>query len=441
MASANAVLNESALNAHKKGPHRKTLARALDKLFFSDEAPREINEIIGDGWLDERSPLQFGPRSGCALGISAERLCISWVLANPRGVFDCGRVNLALARVRASGEESMVSPETFRATLTEALETMHRRHPELRLGGAAVAWPTAIGLNGEPTHYKNHHPAFAKSGFSLRDTVRAAIADAGCTFVQDGGEIAVINDADADLLYETRWGVAKGVRHAIGVKLCGGVGSAVLVDGRLLRGHRGHAGEIEHVPVRFEEVTTKSSWARKKVKSLDDLDACWCGGEACIERFASGRAIIDTLGDYAQADDYNQRGKVIQADSGEKSVQEVFERAGQLLGMALVGPVLALDPQCVIVTAFPTNKALQKGVEQNLPDHIGALLATPGGWTTAAGAARLAVEESILPRIEQAILAHTAHRWDLPAWLRQLVEQEDDILEGESLRYSPGAPH
>jgi predicted NBD/HSP70 family sugar kinase len=428
------------LNAHKKGPHRKTLARALDRLFFSDDAPREINAIIGDGWLDERSPLKFGPRSGCALGISAERLCISWVLANPRGVFDYGRVNLALARVRASGEEGMASPEAFRSALTEALETMVRRHPELELGGAAVAWPTAIGLNGEPTHYKNHHRAFAESGFSLRDSVGAAIADAGLTFVPGAGEIAVINDANADLLYETRWGVAKGVRHAIGVKLCGGVGSAVLVDGRLLRGHCGHAGEIEHVPVRWEDVTTKNSWAREKVKDLTDLDACWCGGEACVERFASGRAIIDTLGDYAQrADDYNERGKLIEADSSEKSVQEVFERAGQLLGMGLVGPVLALDPQCVIVTAFPTNKALLKGVEQNLPNNVGALLGTPGGWTTAAGAARLAVEECILPRIEQAILSSTAHRWDLPAWLRQLIEQDDDVLVGESLRYSSGA--
>lgn len=58
--------------------------------------------------------------------------------------------------------------------------------------------------------------------------------------------LALENDAKAFALAEHRWGAAKGKKHVIGLILGTGVGSGIIIDGKVYRGHRGMAGEIGH---------------------------------------------------------------------------------------------------------------------------------------------------------------------------------------------------
>lgn len=429
--------------------HRKPMVQKIDRLFFGDGEVDGLDNLITDGWIEPGDNPGFGPAAGAALGISAERQSLWWAIVGPAGQLAADRVEMPIAPVTGSAQDRM-KPAEFLSRLTEVLRAVRERMPGVRLAGAAIAWPCAIGLGGEPAHYRIHHEEFAKAGFSLRATVRDALVAAGFQGIDRDGEeegseieVDVINDADADLLYESRWGVARDVRDAIGVKLCGGIGGAVLVHRRILTGHDGGAGEIEHIPVRYEEVPIEGKWAN--VKKLGELEPCWCGGMACIERFASGRAIIDTLEDYGErANDYYERGLLIEKEGSDGRVQAVFERAGKLLGHALEGPILAFDPACIVVTAFPRNDSLLVGLRQALPrdSKVEVKGTTPVGWTTAAGAARLVVEQRIIPRMEASVLpGDPAPFAGLPSWLRQMLppDRPHELLRDGQAWYRPDA--
>ncbi len=337
-----------------------------------------------------------------------------------------------------------MSPAKFAYRLTEALSSVVGLTSEPVLAGVGIAWPSAIGLHGELMESHDHHAEFNAPGFLLGPLVGRAVEEAGFRGARtDDGNVLpipvdVVNDADADLLYEARWGVAAGASSALGIKLCGGVGGSILINGSIWSGHNGRAGEIEHTPVRPKETQLKEEW--KGLTDLDALDPCVCLRPNCVGRFASGRAIIDTLADFApKSADYNERGRLIEAGSKDRE-QDVFHRVGELLAQALHGPVLAFDPEFIVLTAFPYNESLVSGLADALVNGTGIHIkatkvvgGTRGVQTTAAGAGRFVIEQRILPRIEQAILhkAEPTLRRDLPAWLRRLVPacHQGDLLE------------
>ena len=81
------------------------------------------------------------------------------------------------------------------------------------------------------------------------------------------------NDANCGALGEYRFGAGRSARSMIYVTLSTGIGSGIVIDGKVERGRDSMAGEIGHLP-------------------LSDLDvACTCGGKGCLEALASGRAI------------------------------------------------------------------------------------------------------------------------------------------------------
>jgi predicted NBD/HSP70 family sugar kinase len=445
---------------------RKTLVPGIDRLFFGDAEHGPHEALVQTGWIATGSSLEFGPSCGAVLGISAERQSLTWSLVGPIGVLASERIDMPIAPIAAAPQERMPALK-FAHALANALADAPGLTPDGVLAGVGIAWPRAIGLDGEPTHgeptrYNDHHPDFSKAGFSLRALVREAVQAAGFAGVQQQTSdkaappiaVDVINDADADLLYEVRWGVAPGARSALGVKLCGGAGGSILLDGRIWSGQSGRAGEIEHIPVRAELAPLETPWGG--LTDLAGLDGCSCLKDDCIGRFVSGRAIIDTLSDYAQkSSDYNERGKLIEEDAGMPRVEAVFHRAGELLAQALRGPVLAFDPEYIVVSAFPRNESLITGLADVLITGTGIhivreniIASTAGVPTTAAGAGRLVIEQRVLPRMEQALLHNKQQtlRRDLPAWLRQLLPAEEraasgrdrDLYDSTPL-YRPGA--
>lgn len=88
-----------------------------------------------------------------------------------------------------------------------------------------------------------------------------------------GRPVLVERDTNAALLAECAVGAARGLRHVVYLTLSTGVGGAVLVDGRLLRGARGFAGELGHVVVQVGG------------------PVCGCGRRGCLEAVASGSGL------------------------------------------------------------------------------------------------------------------------------------------------------
>src|SRR2546430_10010309 len=81
------------------------------------------------------------------------------------------------------------------------------------------------------------------------------------------------NDANAAALAETRWGAARGYRHVFYATVGTGIGTGIVLDGRIYHGHTGAAGEGGHVSIDYRG------------------PLCSCGKRGCIEALAAGPAI------------------------------------------------------------------------------------------------------------------------------------------------------
>ncbi|GGZ34840.1 ROK family transcriptional regulator [Streptomyces poonensis] len=108
-----------------------------------------------------------------------------------------------------------------------------------------------------------------------------------------------------------------------------GIGAAVVVDGRLLRGTRGFAGELGHVPVRPEG------------------PACACGGRGCLEQYAGEEAVLRAAG--VEPGEGRVGLLAERAAEGDKDVRRALRGAGTALGIALTGAVNLLDPETVVL--------------------------------------------------------------------------------------------
>ncbi|MET7286347.1 ROK family transcriptional regulator [Streptomyces sp. NPDC005573] len=108
-----------------------------------------------------------------------------------------------------------------------------------------------------------------------------------------------------------------------------GIGAAVVVDGRVLSGTRGFAGELGHVPVR------------------PDGPACPCGGRGCLEQYAGEEAVLRAAGIGRDADAVGLLSE--RAEKGDESVRAALHDAGTALGIALTGAVNLLDPEAVVL--------------------------------------------------------------------------------------------
>jgi predicted NBD/HSP70 family sugar kinase len=108
-----------------------------------------------------------------------------------------------------------------------------------------------------------------------------------------------------------------------------GIGAAVLVDGQLLRGTRGFAGELGHVPVRPEG------------------PPCPCGGRGCLEQYAGEEAVLRAAGLEPGADRVGLLAE--RAGQDDANVRRALSEAGTALGIALTGAVNLLDPETVVL--------------------------------------------------------------------------------------------
>jgi hypothetical protein len=426
---------------------RKTYIRSIDAVFGNTDAYNEVPDLIESGWLERRGQrLAFGFSCGDVIGLSIEREGVSWAILGPRGPIASHTLDAPIAPI----DGPPASRAEMQETLTAVLRELAPRLPERPIAGVGLAWPTAITLGGEPYDDSFVGSSFVEGDrFSPRELMQDAMSAAGIDAAPDGEDggpiIEIVNDTDADLLYDARLGVGRGIGNLLGLKICGGLGLSLIHHGRLVRGHAGRAGEIEHIKVRFEDFPLPDRW--DNVRELDELSPCSCNGSNCIARFATGKTIIDQLPDYDDgSSSYNERGRKLEDDSRRDVVTAVFGRAGRLLGQALLGPVLAFDPERIVVSAFPKNASLLHGLRASLtegtrvhldPDDI--VFASAKRERTAAGAGWLVIEQDVIPRMENAVAngADGLRRHELPYWLRSQVPADEQTVSLYGPRYAP----
>ncbi len=161
--------------------------------------------------------------------------------------------------------------------------------------------------------------------------------------------LALTNDANAAAIGEMVYGGAKGMKNFVMYTLGTGVGSGVVVNGDLVYGHDGFAGECGH--------TTLIPGGR----------LCGCGAKGHLEAYCSApgmkRTAFELLAKYNAVDSLlaaysftDMTSKIIYnaAVKGDKIALEVFELTGKYLGQGLADTVHHLSPEAVFLFGGPT---------------------------------------------------------------------------------------
>jgi len=161
-----------------------------------------------------------------------------------------------------------------------------------------------------------------------------------------GLPVVVDNDANCAMLAEHRFGAARGARHALLLTLGTGIGGALVVDGRLVRGAVGSAGELGHMVVDMDGPPCQGS----------------CPNRGCLEAVASGSALgrdgaaaaagapASALG-RALAEGRPMTGALVTelAHDGDEVAVAVVRRVGEALGVGIASLVNVFNPEVVVV--------------------------------------------------------------------------------------------
>jgi len=155
--------------------------------------------------------------------------------------------------------------------------------------------------------------------------------------------IAIENDANAFTLGEGWVGAAKGCKHYCGITLGTGVGGGIVVEGRILHGTEGMAGEVGHMVIDPEG------------------PLCGCGGRGCLEVYASGMAVRrmaleaaakgNGLFKLSEGDLKNLSSENVfeAAKSGDATAKRIFNEMGVYLGLGLVNLIHLFNPEKIVI--------------------------------------------------------------------------------------------
>lgn len=157
-----------------------------------------------------------------------------------------------------------------------------------------------------------------------------------------GVKVALTNDANAAAIGEMIYGAAKGMKNFIMITLGTGVGSGIVINGELVYGCDGFAGELGHVTV------DRSDKAR----------LCGCGRKGCLEAYCSATGVARTAKEMLSEsdepselralvlDEITSKDVAMAAAKGDKMAKDIYTFTGRLLGRT-----------CADFTAFSSPEA------------------------------------------------------------------------------------
>lgn len=188
-----------------------------------------------------------------------------------------------------------------------------------------------------------------------------------------GLPVAVINDARAFGLAELRLGAGRGATSLVGLTLGTGVGGVIAVDGRVVHGHDGTAGELGH-----------------QTMEADGLE-CTCGSRGCLEAYARADR-LEALSGAPTAED-----AVARARAGDERALAAIAEIGKWLGIGIANMIVVMTPDRVVIgggigAAFdlllePIWAEVRARVTTTSLDEVEIVPAQLGTWAGAIGAA------------------------------------------------------
>lgn len=189
--------------------------------------------------------------------------------------------------------------------------------------------------------------------------------------------VKLTNDANAAAMGEMKYGCAKGMKHFITITLGTGVGSGIVIDGKIVLGHDGFAGELGHTIIRPGGRLHAGTGIRGSLESYASATGV---RETAIELLTKNPKEESLLRDYSINDLITSKTVYDCAIKGDNIANEVFNFTGQILGEALANFVLFSSPEAIVLFGgltkagdlimHPTRQAMEASLIQIFKNKV-----------------------------------------------------------------------
>ena len=210
-----------------------------------------------------------------------------------------------------------------------------------------------------------------------------------------GMKVKVGNDANVAALGENWMGSGKGYNSIVMVTLGTGIGGGIIIDGNILTGANGAAGEIGHIVVNEQEI-----------------EACNCGHYGCIEQYASATGIVRVANDILEESKEDSKMRHVEKLSaknvldfykeGDALAVKTMEKVGDILGSTLAVFACVTDPEAIVIgggvskAGKPLTDCIQKYYQKYAFPSCKStpiILASLGNDAGIYGAARMVIKD------------------------------------------------
>ena len=178
---------------------------------------------------------------------------------------------------------------------------------------------------------------------------------------------ALTNDANAAAVGEMTYGAARGMKNFIMITLGTGVGSGIVIDGKVVYGHDGFAGELGHVIV-----------------MRNNGRICGCGRSGCLEAYASATGVARSAREILESnskssllrnipiDDITSKDVFDAAMEGDEIAIEIFNFTGRILGEAFADFVTFSAPEAIILFGglSKAGDLIMKPIKENMEKNL-----------------------------------------------------------------------
>lgn len=277
---------------------------------------------------------------------------------------DIGGTNTVFGIVDARG--AVIASSSIKTAkhnnITDYIDELHTEITRLMAANDATDKVHGIGI-GAPN--ANYFTGTIEDGVNLPWPTPIPLAQLVSN--KFGIPVAITNDANAAAIGEMTYGAARGLKDFIMITLGTGVGSGIVINGQLVYGHDGFAGELGHV-------TVKRNNGR----------LCGCGRTGCLEAYCSATGVARTAREFLeirtepsqlrnlQIDDITSKDVYDAAMAGDQLAKEVFDYTGKILGESLANFTVFSAPEAFILFGGLAKsgellmKPLRESMERNM---------------------------------------------------------------------------
>jgi predicted NBD/HSP70 family sugar kinase len=262
---------------------------------------------------------------------------------NPQGAYTVGvhlsvdRINVVLMNLQANIindhlemlDTTNLQVEPVVEKLVQAVHTClwEADFSKKQISGIGVAMPGLIDSRTGVVHYI---PNYQWQNVNLADLLSR----------QMNIPVYVENSANTLAIFEQWFGAGRGVDNFLLITIENGIGMGMVVNGQLFRGARGIAGEFGHMVVE------------------ENGPLCRCGDRGCLEAISGNNAILNLAVEAARRGEWSPEDMenitIVEvreaAMSGNPAINEIYNRAGRVLGRGISNLYKLLDPEKIILS-------------------------------------------------------------------------------------------